>query len=192
MTRQKLGTAWTSFRRIRRVFILSRASVKKAIFLVACSRPSVGGAVRRAPGERGKNEGIWEGRARERLSFLPRPLSLPLSRFDSLTFSLAAVFVRHHQFESLEQAIFLEGFAPRLVPIQSRCKLSSHTPFVPSHERYFRVKETGSQSRNNNSLEYDVFLLVTQAYSNKVKKIRVLPTGVEPNNSLLTCSRFRK
>ena len=28
--------------------------------------------------------------------------------------------------------------------------------------------------------EYDVFLLVTQAYSDKVKKIRVLPTGVEP------------
>ena len=29
-------------------------------------------------------------------------------------------------------------------------------------------------------VEYDVFLLVTQAYSDKVKKIRVLPTGVEP------------
>ena len=28
--------------------------------------------------------------------------------------------------------------------------------------------------------QYDVFLLVTQAYSDKVKKIRVLPTGVEP------------
>ena len=29
--------------------------------------------------------------------------------------------------------------------------------------------------------EYDVFFLsVTQAYSDKVKKIRVLPTGVEP------------
>ena len=32
----------------------------------------------------------------------------------------------------------------------------------------------------NMFLEYDVFLLVTQAYSDKVKKIRVLPTGVEP------------
>ena len=32
----------------------------------------------------------------------------------------------------------------------------------------------------NRISEYDVFLLVTQAYSDKVKKIRVLPTGVEP------------
>ena len=31
-----------------------------------------------------------------------------------------------------------------------------------------------------NHIEYDVFQLVTQAYSDKVKKIRVLPTGVEP------------
>ena len=33
---------------------------------------------------------------------------------------------------------------------------------------------------NQIKIEYDVFLLVTQAYSDKVKKIRVLPTGVEP------------
>ena len=31
-----------------------------------------------------------------------------------------------------------------------------------------------------NKNKCDVFLLVTQAYSDKVKKIRVLPTGVEP------------
>ena len=31
---------------------------------LACSKPSVDGAVRRASGERGKNEGVWEGRTR--------------------------------------------------------------------------------------------------------------------------------
>ena len=62
---------------------------------VACSRPSVGGAVRRAPGERGKIEG---GLGREDafcLSF-PDPPRFR-SRLDSLAFLLANVFVRYHQ-----------------------------------------------------------------------------------------------
>ena len=53
---------------------------------LACSRPSVGGAVRRAPGERGKNEG---GRALA----------------DSLAFLLAAVFVRYHQLRAWNRLI---------------------------------------------------------------------------------------
>ena len=56
---------------------------------LACSRPSVSGSVRRAAGERGKNE---EGLGREE----SRAPSLPLSHLESLDFSLAAVFVRFH------------------------------------------------------------------------------------------------
>ena len=58
------------------------------------SRPSVGGVVRRAPGERGKNERVWEGRTRIPLA----PALLPTR----LLFWLAVVFVHYHQFESPE------------------------------------------------------------------------------------------
>ena len=58
---------------------------------LACSRPSVGVAVRRAAAKQGKNE---EGLGREDA---PRPPSLPLSHLVSLAFSFAAVFVRYHQ-----------------------------------------------------------------------------------------------
>ena len=40
------------------------------------------------------------------------------------------------------------------------------------------------------SSEYDVFLLVTQAYLDKVKKNRVLPTGVEPMTFQLVLQIF--
>ena len=42
-----------------------------------------------APGERGKNEGVWEGRAQ-----IPLAPALALTR---LLFSLADVFVFYHQ-----------------------------------------------------------------------------------------------
>ena len=42
------------------------------------------------------------------------------------------------------------------------------------------INQESSGNQQINFCEYDVFLLVTQAYSDKVKKIRVLPTGVEP------------
>ena len=65
-----------------------------------CSRPSVSGSVRRAAGQRGKNE---EGLGRE--ARLP---SLPLSHLDSLAFSLAAVFVRfrYHQLKAWNRLCF--------------------------------------------------------------------------------------
>ena len=43
---------------------------------------------------------------------------------------------------------------------------------------------------NRSRIEYDVFLLVTQAYSDKVKKIRVLPIGVEPMTFRLDLELF--
>ena len=62
--------------------------------MIACSRPSVSGSVRRAAGERGKSE---EGLGREDGARAP---SLPLSHLESIDFSLAAVFV------SLNRLIF--------------------------------------------------------------------------------------
>ena len=59
-------------------------------FVVACSRPSVSGSVRRAAGERGKNE---EGLGRPRVfPEPPRSRSLTLNRliFRSLLFSFAS------------------------------------------------------------------------------------------------------
>ena len=86
--------------------------------LLACSRPSVGGAARRVPSERGKNEGVWEGRT--------RPF-LPLSRFDSLAFFARRCFRSLPPIESLEQAsrVCLQGM-----------ELNRYTP-------PWRNKETG-------------------------------------------------
>ena len=55
--------------------------------------PSVGGAIRRAPGQRGKNEG---GLGREEVLSFPDP-PRSRSRLDLLVFSLADLFVHYHQ-----------------------------------------------------------------------------------------------
>ena len=80
---------------IRRDLSFVQKTFKPLSGKVACSRPLVGGAVRRAPGERGKNEG---GLGREDAFCLSFP-DPPRSRFrlDSLGFLLADVFVRYHQ-----------------------------------------------------------------------------------------------
>ena len=69
--------------------------------------------------------------------------------------------------------------ATTIKTLTRRAQLVCNTPDSLSDENKY-LRRVFDKNNYKDDFEYDVFLLVTQAYSDKVKKIRVLPTGVEP------------